>query len=128
MNSCDRLDHLLPYWSNLSRKTIKLRKRMFRWLLEMPQVKMYIIYLLCHRNEAVYISLKTFQESFIEQLLDCAMREKYSTHFQELLLHLTQFFLHFENSKHSIQYTNKDQNLVVFGSPQLQKKVYIKVA
>ena len=66
---------------------MKLRKRIFWWLLEMPpQVKIYII--LCHQNEAVCMSLKTPQESFLERLVDCAEKfvdcavgEKYSAHF-----------------------------------------------
>ena len=46
MNGCDRLDQLVSYYNNLSRKTGKWWKRIFTWVIEVCQTYAYIIYCL----------------------------------------------------------------------------------
>ena len=67
MNGCDTLDQLASYYSSVARKTIKLLKRIFQWLIEIVQVNIYIIYAL-KRDEKRKNTLKKFKEQLAEDL------------------------------------------------------------
>ena len=68
MNGCDTLDQLASYYSSVARKTIKLLKRIFQWLIEIVQVNIYIIYALKRDEKRKQNTLKKFKEQLAEDL------------------------------------------------------------
>ena len=123
MNGCDRLDQLVSYYNNLSRKTGKWWKRIFTWVIEVCQTNAYIIYCLTQpvtnppTKKKKKITLKQFKEKLIESLCDRsyeidAAAERNPTSVQTPC----------KKGKHLVKYTENDRNCVVCSRPEKRKR------
>ena len=69
MKSTPNLIELVAYYWGHSRKTMKWWKKTFSWILEVTQVNAHILHVLSHPNERKKMTLSSFKDSIIENLL-----------------------------------------------------------
>ena len=69
MNGCDRMDQMVSYYGNHSRKTHKWWKKLFTWILEVTQVNAHLLYTLTHPDADKRVTLADFKHKLIESLI-----------------------------------------------------------
>ena len=69
MNGCNRMDQMIPYYNIFNRRTVKWYKRLFTWCIEVTQINAFILYCVSRAAETKAISLKSFKQMLIKELL-----------------------------------------------------------
>ena len=72
INGCDRMDQSLTYYGQYNRKTVKCWKKIFHWSLEVAQCNAHILFNLSRPVGTKPISLSSFKDMLIEQLIAAA--------------------------------------------------------
>ena len=73
MNGCDRVDQMISYYGNHTRKTVKWWKKVFMWVLEITQLNAHILYTLSRPRTEKPMPLSNFKDILIEEL--CSLFE-----------------------------------------------------
>lgn len=68
MNGCDRVDQMISYYGNHTRKTVKWWKKVFMWVLEITQLNAHILYTLSRPHTEKPMPFADFKDKLIEEL------------------------------------------------------------
>ncbi|XP_067948703.1 piggyBac transposable element-derived protein 4-like [Watersipora subatra] len=121
MGGCDKMDQILSYYGQYTRKTIKWWKRAFTWILEVAQANSYILYCLSHPDAK--LTLLQFKNRLVDQLCEAAAdigaAEEPARRSGRPSVHLMERLSH---KPHLVAHRSEARNCEVCSTPQERKR------